>query len=101
MSQAKGGWVGLSGNDDTVFTQRQQGETGTHCPIGQIAINGWSFLGLTAPNFLLSPLPVSSPSQQPGYAFPSASSWLYLANTEGTEEATEEGAGWNVKSPRS
>lgn len=85
----------------TVLMQHQQGETATRCPIGQIAINGWHFLGLAAPDFLLSPLPVSSPSQQPGYASPSASSWLYLANTEGTKEATEEGAGWNVKRPRS
>lgn len=83
-----------------VLIQLQQGETGTRRPIGQIAINGWSFLGVAAPKFLLSPLPVSSPSQQPGHASPGAASWLYLANTGGTREATEEGARWNVKRPR-
>ena len=84
----------------SVLIQLQQGETGTRRPIGQIAINGWSFLGVAAPKFLLSPLPVSSPSQQPAYASPGAASWLYLANTGGTREATEEGARWNVKRPR-
>ena len=84
----------------TVLIQLQQGGPSTRCLIGQIAINGWSFLGVAAPNFLLSPLPVSSPSQQRGYASPNAASWLYLANTGGTREATEEEAGWNVKRPR-
>lgn len=84
----------------SVLIQLQQGETGTRRPIGQIAINGWSFLGVAAPKFLVSPLPVSSPSQQPAYASPGAASWLYLANTGGTREATEEGARRNVKRPR-
>lgn len=83
----------------TGLTQSQQGETGTHCPIGQITINGWSFLGLAAPNFLLSPLPVSSPSQQPGYASPSASSWLYLADTEGTKKLQRRGQGGMWRDP--